>query len=65
MSPGSALKVYDAAMPYRDMIVGIGLDSDELDRPPSIFQEVFVRAKADGFKLTALCDFISTKSLKR
>jgi adenosine deaminase len=47
---------YDAALRYRDMIVGIGLDSNEVDRPPSLFEEVFVRARNDGFRLTAHCD---------
>ena len=57
MSPESAMSAYEVSFPYKDMIVGIGLDSDELDRPPSLFQEVFRRAKEDGFKLTAHCDF--------
>lgn len=47
---------YDAALKYRDMIVGIGLDSNEVDRPPSLFDEIFVRARNDGFLLTAHCD---------
>jgi adenosine deaminase len=47
---------YDAALKYRDMIVGIGLDSNEVDRPPSLFDEIFVRARKDGFRLTAHCD---------
>jgi adenosine deaminase len=47
---------YEAALKYRDMIVGIGLDSNEVDRPPSMFDEVFVRARRDGFRLTAHCD---------
>jgi adenosine deaminase len=57
MSPLSAMEAYEAALPYKDMIVSVGLDSDELDRPPSLFSEVFARAKADGFQLTAHCDF--------
>lgn len=57
MSPESAIEQYEAALQYKDMIVGIGLDSDELDRPPSLFYEVFERAKKDGFRLTAHCDF--------
>ena len=57
MSPESAMEAYESALPYQKTIVGIGLDSDELDRPPSLFQEVFVRARADGFRLTAHCDF--------
>lgn len=55
-TPESAMEHYDAALKYRDMIVGIGLDSNEVDRPPSLFDEVFVRARNDGFRLTAHCD---------
>jgi len=38
------------------MFVGIGLDSNEYDRPPLLFKELYKRARADGFKLTAHCD---------
>lgn len=47
---------YEAALKYRDMIIGIGLDSNEADRPPSLFDEIFIRARKDGFRLTAHCD---------
>lgn len=47
---------YEAALDYRDMIIGIGLDSNEADRPPSMFDEIFSRARNDGFRLTAHCD---------
>ena len=47
---------YKAALPYRHMIVGIGLDSVEDDNPPSKFEEVFLMARRDGFRLTAHCD---------
>lgn len=57
MSPESAIAQYEAMLPYRDSIVGIGLDSDEYDRPPALFGELFKRARADGFKLTSHCDF--------
>jgi len=56
MSPESAMEHYEAALPYRDAFVAIGLDSDEYDRPPSLFFEVFQRARDDGFKITAHCD---------
>lgn len=56
LSPDSAMEHYKAAQPYRDMIVGIGLDSCEEDRPPSLFEEVFALARRDGFKLTMHCD---------
>lgn len=57
MSPSSALQAYEAALPYRHLIAGIGLDGDELNNPPSLFQEVFRRARADGWRVTAHCDF--------
>lgn len=47
---------YKAALPYRDMIIGIGLDSNEYDRPPSLFEEIFLLARKDGFNITAHCD---------
>ncbi|WPH00647.1 adenosine deaminase-2 [Acrodontium crateriforme] len=56
LSPASAMEHYKAALPYRDMIVGIGLDSCEPGRPPSLFEDVFALARRDGFKLTAHCD---------
>lgn len=55
-SPDSGMEHYLASLAYRDMIVGIGLDSNEDQRPPSLFEEVYVRARADGFRLTAHCD---------
>ncbi len=56
LPPESAMQHYLAALPYRGMIVGIGLDSNEVDRPPVLFEEVFARARADGFRITAHCD---------
>ncbi|KAM0347364.1 hypothetical protein ACHAPU_004884 [Fusarium lateritium] len=56
MSPESAMEHYESVIPYRDMVVGIGLDSDENDRPPSMFAEVYSRARKDGFRITAHCD---------
>ena len=47
---------YLAALKYRHMIVGIGLDSNEKDRPPMLFDEVFTRARSDGFRITSHCD---------
>ncbi|KXT11553.1 hypothetical protein AC579_10330 [Pseudocercospora musae] len=52
----SAMECYGAARPYRDMIVGIGLDSNEDGRPPIFFEKVFEGARKDGFQLTCHCD---------
>jgi adenosine deaminase len=34
LSPESALEQYEAALSYRGLVAGIGLDSDEYERPP-------------------------------
>ncbi|KAE8324094.1 hypothetical protein BDV39DRAFT_208283 [Aspergillus sergii] len=52
----SAMEHYVQAIPYRDIIIGIGLDSLEVDRPPLLFESVFRRARDDGFKITCHCD---------
>jgi adenine deaminase len=44
------------SLPYRDWIVGIGLDSDEKGHPPREFAEVFQRARAEGYQVTMHCD---------
>ncbi|KAG0650562.1 putative deaminase [Hyphodiscus hymeniophilus] len=56
MPPESAMEHYEAALLYKEMIVGIGLDSNEYDRPPSLFEPLYLRARGDGFKLTCHCD---------
>lgn len=55
-SPESAMECYEAALAYRDMIIGIGLDSNEGGRPPNLFKKVFERAREDGLRLTCHCD---------
>ena len=50
----SATKYYEAALPYKDIIVGISLDSNEYSRPPALFDELYLRARANGFKLTVI-----------
>lgn len=56
LSAESAMQHYKDAQPYKYMIGGIGLDSDEYDRPPSLFEEVFQLAREDGYNITAHCD---------
>ncbi len=41
------------ALPYRDRIVAVGLDSSEIGHPPVTFKEVFDRARAEGFLTVA------------
>jgi len=56
MSADSALETLEQSLPYRDWIVGVGLDSDEKGNPPVKFKDVFARARAEGYRLTMHCD---------
>jgi adenosine deaminase len=44
------------SLPYKQWIVGVGLDSDEKDNPPVKFKTVFRRAREEGYLLTMHCD---------
>lgn len=44
------------SLAYKDWIIGVGFDSTEKDNPPSKFQKVCARAKAEGYLLTCHCD---------
>jgi adenine deaminase len=56
MSAESAMETLEQAVPFKDAIVGVGLDSDEKNNPPLKFAAVFRRARELGFKLTMHCD---------
>jgi len=56
MSAESAAEHLALAKPHRDKLIGVGLDSDEKDNPPSKFAAVFAEARALGLKLTMHCD---------
>jgi adenine deaminase len=53
LSEQEAFETLEQALPYRDLILGIGLDSSELGNPPEKFAKVFQRCKALGFHLVA------------
>ncbi|MBF6331735.1 adenosine deaminase [Nocardia transvalensis] len=52
------------ALPYRDWILGVGLDSDERGNPPRKFAAVFERARREGFLLTMHCDIDQPDSIE-
>jgi len=56
MSSRSATQTLEQSLPYRDWIVGVGLDSDERGNPPVKFKDVFGRARNEGYHLTMHCD---------
>jgi adenine deaminase len=53
LDEADAQKTLEAALPYKDRIVGVGLDSSEAGHPPSKFKHVFRRAQDAGFFLSA------------
>jgi adenosine deaminase len=52
-SAASAMETLQAARPYLDRIVGVGLDSAEVGHPPVKFREVYEAAAALGLRRVA------------
>jgi len=53
LGPESAMQTFEQVLRFRDQIKGIGLASVENGYPPELFQQVFDRARSEGFKLVA------------
>ena len=53
LSEEDAFTTLTQAMPYRDKIVGVGLDSSELGHPPEKFARVFAQCRELGLRLVA------------
>jgi len=53
LSEDDALATLEQALPYREKIIGVGLDSSELGHPPEKFARVFERARQLGLHLVA------------
>jgi adenosine deaminase len=53
LTAAEASATLDAALPYRDMIIGVGLDSTEIGHPPVKFDDVFLRARQLGLRVVA------------
>ncbi len=53
LSEESAFTTLGQALPYKDRIVGVGLDSSEVGHPPAKFERVFRAARQHGFLLVA------------
>ena len=52
-SAASAMRTLEMALPHRDAIAAVGLDSAELGNPPAKFAAVFDRARQEGFLAVA------------
>lgn len=53
LSEEEAFKTLEAASPYKDRILGVGLDSSEVGHPPEKFARVFSAARDMGLKVVA------------
>ncbi|ALD90072.1 adenosine deaminase [Cupriavidus gilardii] len=53
LSEEDAFATLEAALPYRDRFIGVGLDSSERGNPPEKFARVFARAKELGLHRVA------------
>lgn len=53
LSAEAAVETLKTALPYKDTIVAVGLDSAEQSNPPSKFQDVFEMARSEGFLTVA------------
>lgn len=53
LSEDEAMKTLQEALPFKEWIVAVGLDSGEKDNPPRKFGRVFARARSEGFLAVA------------
>ena len=53
LSEEDALRTLEEALPYRDLFIGVGLDSSERGHPPEKFARVFARCRELGLHLVA------------
>lgn len=53
LSAAAAAETLEQALPFKDWIVAVGLDSSEIGHPPKKFTAVFDRARELGFRTVA------------
>lgn len=53
LSEEKAFDTLKEALPYKDKILGVGLDSSEVGHPPAKFERVFAEARKEGFLIVA------------
>ncbi|HZY56986.1 MAG TPA: hypothetical protein VFE09_04215, partial [Rubrobacteraceae bacterium] len=49
LSAGAAIDTLLRSLPFKEQIIGVGLDSSEVGNPPEKFKTVFDRAREHGF----------------
>ena len=53
LSAAAAMETLEQALPFKDWIIAVGLDSSEVGHPPEKFTTVFDRARREGFLTVA------------
>ncbi len=53
LSEEDAFATLEAALPYREYFIGVGLDSSEVGHPPEKFERVFARCRELGLHVVA------------
>ena len=53
LPPKSALDILETALRHKDGIIGVGLDSSELNFPPMLFHQAFEQARSMGLRAVA------------
>ncbi|WP_089941084.1 adenosine deaminase [Candidatus Entotheonella palauensis] len=53
LSATAAMETLEQALPFKDKLIAVGLDSSEVGHPPEKFAEVFDRARREGFLTVA------------
>ena len=53
LSEADAFETLKASLPFKDKILGVGLDSSEVGHPPSQFERVFAECANLGYKIVA------------
>jgi adenosine deaminase len=51
--PAEAEELLPRLLPYRDLVIGVGLDSAEVGYPPELFERVFAQAAGEGLHRVA------------
>lgn len=53
LSEADAFETLQQSLPFKDKIIGVGLDSSEVGHPPSKFERVFAACAKVGYKIVA------------
>ena len=53
LSEEEAFETLHASLPFKELIIGVGLDSSEVGHPPSKFKKVFEEARNIGYNVVA------------